>query len=61
MIDGNNSEAVCINSDDGCLVFEPRDGLTDTERERANLHLGDCPACQLDLDCDYFMGSIENE
>lgn len=61
MIDGGYSEVVCINAEDGCLVFEPRDGLTETERERADLHLGDCPACQLDLDCDYLMSRIENE
>jgi hypothetical protein len=47
-------EVTCIDMDDGRLVFAPRETLTEVEKERADLHLGCCPACQIDLDFEYF-------
>ena len=44
--------------DDGQLVFEPREKLTEDERERADLHLGYCSACQFDMDFDFLMNRM---
>ena len=49
---------VCIDMDDGRLVFESRETLTEDEQERADLHLGYCPACQADMDFDFLMNRI---
>ena len=46
--------------DDGRLVFEPRETLSEIERERADLHIGSCPTCQLDMDCDYLISQFED-
>lgn len=51
---------VCLDMDDGRLVFEPRETLSEIERERADLHIGSCPACQLDMDCDYLISQFED-
>ncbi len=51
-------EFACVNMDDGRLIFEPREILTEDELERADLHLGYCPACQADLDFDYLMNRM---
>ena len=51
-------EVVCVNTDDGRLVFESRETLTEDERERADLHFGCCPACQTDLDFDFLMNQL---
>ena len=51
-------EFSCVNMDDGRLVFEPRETLTEDEREKADLHMGSCPACQADMDFDYLMNKM---
>lgn len=51
-------EVVCVNMDDGRLVFESRETLTEDELERADIHLGYCPACQIDLDFDFLMHQL---
>ena len=48
-------EFVCLNMEDGRLVFEPREALTEDEKERANLHVGVCPACKDDMEFDYLI------
>ena len=58
MKDHDDLEVACINMDDGRLVFEPREKLTEDERERADLHLGCCPACQFDMDFDFLMNRM---
>ena len=57
MKDDNDLEVTCIDMEDGRLVFEPRETLTEAEKEKADLHIGCCPACQIEFDIDYFMGS----
>lgn len=52
---GDYSEPICENQNDGRLVFEPRDELTESERERADLHLGNCSACEFDMDIEYLL------
>jgi hypothetical protein len=49
-------EFACIDMEDGRLVFEPREALT--EKERADLNVGRCPACQDDIEFDYLMNRI---
>lgn len=44
----------CINIEDGELVFASRSALTEKEKERADLHIGSCLACQTDMDFDLF-------
>lgn len=51
-------EAICVNMDDGRLVFESRETLTEEERERADFHVGYCPACQTDVDVEYFLNHV---
>lgn len=51
-------EFVCSNMEDGRLVFEPRETLTEDEQERADLHFGCCPACQADFDFDFLMNRL---
>ncbi len=51
-------ECACVSMDDGRLVFEQRETLTEDERERADLHLGYCPACQSDMDFDFLMNRL---
>ena len=58
MKDPDDLEVTCINTDDGRLVFDPRETLTEAEKERADLHLGYCPACQFDMDFDFLMNRI---
>lgn len=48
----------CTNPEDCELVFAPRLSLTEEERERADLHLGSCFACQTDMDFDYFFSRL---
>lgn len=55
----NYSEFDCINMDDGKLVFEPRDTLTEDEKELADLHLGCCLACQIDMEFDHLMNRMD--
>ena len=57
-----HSELVCVNSDDGQLVFEPRNTLSESERERADLHFGSCPACQDNMEFEHLMNRMgEND
>jgi hypothetical protein len=49
----------CVDMEVGRLVFEPRESLSETERERADLHVGCCLSCQLDMYHDYLMDRIE--
>ena len=51
-------EFACIDMEDGRLVFEPRGTLTEDEKERADLHVGRCPACQDDMEFDYLMNRM---
>lgn len=55
---GDFDEFACVNMDDGRLVFEERETLTEDERERADLHFGYCASCQFDLDFDYLMNRM---
>ncbi len=55
MKEDDDFEVTCIDMDDGRLVFALRETLTEVEKERADLHLGYCPACQVDLDFDFLM------
>jgi hypothetical protein len=32
--------------------------MTEDEPERADLHLGYCPACQVDMDFDFLMSQL---
>jgi len=54
-------ESTCVNMDEGWLVFEPRAILTEEQKERADLHVGDCPACQSDMEFDYLMSRMNHE
>lgn len=54
----NGIDPVCDNTDDGHLVFAPRETLTDEEKEIADFHFERCEACQLDMDVDYFLSRI---
>jgi hypothetical protein len=54
----NFDEFVCSNMEDGRLVFEPRGMLTEDEKERADLHVGGCSACQADMDFDFLMNRL---
>ena len=46
----NYSEFECIKTDGGQHVLEPRDTLTEDEKELGDLHLGCCPACRIDME-----------
>lgn len=52
--DDDYEDVPCINTEDGELVFAVRSALTEEEKDRADLHLGSCVACQTDMDFDYF-------
>lgn len=58
MNDFDDDLLVCTNMDDGQLVFAPRWSLTDEERERADLHIGGCYACQADMDYDQLFSRL---
>ena len=51
-------EFVCSNMEDGRLVFEPRETLTEDEKEKADFHVGCCLACQADMDFDHLMNRM---
>jgi len=46
-------ELVCVSMDDGSLVFEARESLTEDEKERADFHIGTCLACQRDMETEF--------
>ena len=48
------NQSPCINTGDGELVFASRSTLTEEEKERADLHIGSCLACQTEMDFDFF-------
>ncbi|MFT3746147.1 MAG: hypothetical protein QM785_17890 [Pyrinomonadaceae bacterium] len=52
--DDDRADSPCINPEDGELVFASRSALTEEEKERADFHIGSCPACQEDMDFDHF-------
>ena len=52
--DDDYDDVPCINTEDGELVFASRSTLSEEEKDRADLHLGSCLACQTDMDFDYF-------
>lgn len=54
-------EFVCSNMEDGRLVFEPRGTLTEDEKERADLHVGCCPACKADMESDLLLDRMDEE
>lgn len=56
--DDDDGQLVCTNTDDGQLAFAPRWSLTEEEKERADLHIGSCLACQIDMDYDYFFSRL---
>ena len=45
--------------EDGRLVFEPRETLTEDEKEKADFHVGCCPACQADMEFDYLVNRMD--
>jgi len=51
----------CINLDDGQLVFEQRDTLTEDEKELADIHVGCCLSCRMDMEFDRLMNRMEKE
>lgn len=53
------SQSECIDMEDGRLVFEPRDTLTEDEKERADLHIGTCLACRLDMEFDFLIRRVD--
>lgn len=53
-----DDQLICTNTDDGQLVFAPPWTLTDEERERADLHIVSCLACQTDMDFDHFFNRL---
>ena len=50
----DDDENPCTNIEDGELVFASRSAMTDQEKERADLHIGSCLACQNEMDFDHF-------
>jgi len=51
----------CINMDDGQLVFEQRDSLTEDEKELADIHVSCCLACRMDMEFDRLMNQMDKE
>lgn len=51
-------QLACTNLDDGQLVFAPCWSLTEEEKERADLHIVSCLACQTDMDFDHFFSRL---
>ena len=58
MKDIDDDLPVCSNPDDGQLVFAPRSSLNEEEKERADLHIGSCFACQTDMDFDHLFNRL---
>lgn len=56
----NYSEFECINLEDGQLVFELRETLTEDEKELADLHFGCCLACRMDMEFSNLLNQIDN-
>lgn len=52
--DDDHDASPCINTEDGELVFASRSALTEEEKDRADLHIDSCLACQADMDFDHF-------
>lgn len=57
----NDVEMMCEDFDEGYLVFAPPETLTDEQRERADLHLSRCLACQIDVDVEYLYNRVFSE
>lgn len=51
----------CINPDDAQLTLEPRETLTDEEKELADIHLTSCLSCQMDFEFDRLIDQMEKE
>lgn len=51
----------CINPEDAQLVYEPRDALTDDEKEVLDLHLACCLSCQTDWEFDRMAEQFEKD
>ncbi len=56
--DVSDDQPICMNMDEGQLVFAPRYSLTEEEKERSDLHIGSCLACQNDMDFDQFFSRL---
>lgn len=51
----------CINMDDGQLVFEQRDTLTEDEKELADIHISCCLSCRMEMEFEQLMHQMDKE
>lgn len=59
MIEVDNGE--CINMDEGQLVFEQRETLSEVEKELADIHIGCCLSCRMEMEFEQLMDRIDRE